>query len=170
MQVPPIAKEAPAQVLEGEGIANWIMVANFVDEYLIVAEMSDFKALGLRSLAEAKRHPDWQLWEKAIHEELETLQEAGTWELTKASKGANIVSSKWVFYTKKDAAKIVICPKACLIAQGFLQVPGVNYFDTFTPIAKLMSMQAVLAMAAAEDMELHQINIKEAYLNGELTE
>lgn len=50
--------------------------------------------------------------------------------------------------------------------QGFSQVPGVDYFDTFAPVAKLASIRAILAMAAAEDMELHQINIKGAYLNG----
>ena len=73
VQVPPIAEEAPAQVLEGDGIADWMMVADFVDEYVMVAKMSDFEALEPRSLTEAKRHPDWQLWEKAIHEELATL-------------------------------------------------------------------------------------------------
>lgn len=60
VQVPPIAEEAPAQVLEGEGIADWMMVADFVDEYVMVAEMSDFEALEPRSSTEAKRHPDWQ--------------------------------------------------------------------------------------------------------------
>jgi hypothetical protein len=70
---------------------------------------------------------------------------------------------------KKDAAGNIICYKACLVAQGFLQVPGVDYFDMFAPIAKLASIRAALAMAGAEDMELHQIDIKGAYLNGELT-
>ena len=56
------------------------------------------------------------------------------------------------------------------MAQGFSQIPGVDYFDTFAPVAKLASIQAVLSLAAAEDMELHQIDIKGAYLNGELTE
>jgi Reverse transcriptase (RNA-dependent DNA polymerase) len=59
--------------------------------------------------------------------------------------------------------------KACLITQGFLQVPGVDYFDTFAPVACLASIQAVLAIAAVEDLEIHQINIKGAYLNGKLT-
>jgi hypothetical protein len=77
---------------------------------------------------------------------------------------------KWVYHAKKDAAGNVICYKAHLVAQGFSQVPGVDYFDTFAPVAKLASIRAILAMAAAEDMELHQINIKGAYLNGELTE
>jgi Reverse transcriptase (RNA-dependent DNA polymerase) len=52
----------------------------------------------------------------------------------------------------------------------FPQVPGVDYFDTFALVAKIASIQTVLALAAADDMELHQIDIKGAYLNGELTD
>ena len=75
-----------------------------------------------------------------------------------------------MFRAKKDAAGKVICYKARLVAQGFLQVPGVNYFDTFAPVARLASICTVLAYAAAEDYETGQIDIKAAYLNGELTE
>ena len=97
------------------------------------------------------------------------LEDAGTWELVDLPAGANLVGSKWVFQVKKDASGQVICFKARLVAQGFLQVPGVDYFNTFTPVAKLASIQTVLAMAAKLDFELHQIDIKSTYLNGELT-
>jgi Reverse transcriptase (RNA-dependent DNA polymerase) len=60
--------------------------------------------------------------------------------------------------------------KVRLVAQGFSQVPGVDYFDTYAPAAKLASIRTVLALAAAKDMELHQIDIKGTYLNGELTD
>jgi len=63
----------------------------------------------------------------------------------------------------------VIHYKVHLVAQGFSQVPGIDYFDTFMPVAKLAAIHSVLAMAAADDMEMHQIDIKGAYLNGELT-
>ena len=58
--------------------------------------------------------------------------------------------------------------KAHLVAQGFSQVPGVDYFDTFAPVAKLASIHVALAIAAANNMEIHQINIKGAYLNRKL--
>src|SRR6185503_18946324 len=102
------------------------------------------------------------LWEKGI-QELATLRKAGTWE---PPSNANIVSSKWVFVAKKDAAGNVICYKARLVAQGFSQVPGINYFDTFAPIARLASICAILAMAAEMNLELHQIDVKGAFLNG----
>jgi hypothetical protein len=80
------------------------------------------------------------------------------------------VGSKWVFRPKKDADGNIVRYKARLVAQGFSQVPGVDYFDTFAPVAKLASVRTVLAMAAALDLELHQVDIKGAYLNGELTD
>ena len=76
---------------------------------------------------------------------------------------------KWVFKVKKDATRKVIRYKARLVAQGFSQVLGVDYFDTFTPVACLTLIQTVLAFAVSEDLEIGQIDIKGTYLNGELT-
>jgi Reverse transcriptase (RNA-dependent DNA polymerase) len=146
-------------VLEGEGSAEWMMIAEEMDEYALVAETSEVEAIEPRSLAEARHRPDWELWEKGIIEELELLT---------PPENANIVGSKWVFCTKKDAAGKVVCYKACLVVQGFSQVPGVDYFNTFAPVAKLASIRMVLALAVAKDMEIRQIDIKGAYLNGEL--
>ena len=140
------------------------------EEYALAAETSSAEALEPRSLAEAQKRPDWPLWEKAIEEELATLRAAGTWEVVDAPRGVNIVGSKWVFRAKKDAAGNVVRYKARLVAQGFSQVLGVDYFDTFAPVARLASIRTVLAFAAAEDYETGQIDIKGAYLNGELTE
>jgi hypothetical protein len=166
----PTVTEKETDVLEGEGSADWMILVEEPDEYALVAQTSEIEAIDPRSLAEAKRRPDWHLWEAAIHEELKVLREAGTWELTDAPTGANVVGSKWVFRAKKDAAGNVVRYKARLVAQGFSQVPGVDYFDTYAPVAKLASIRTVLALAAAKDMELHQIDIKGAYLNGELTD
>jgi hypothetical protein len=74
-------------VLEGEGLADWMMLADFEEEYMI----SDVEALELRSLVEVKHCPDWLLWEKGIHKELALLQETGTWELTDTPAQTNIV-------------------------------------------------------------------------------
>lgn len=166
----PTVAEKTSEVLEGEGSSDWMMMAIESDEYALVAQTSEIEAIEPRSLAEAKRRPDRHLWEAAIHEELAVLRDAGTWELTEAPAGANIVGSKWVFRAKKDAAGNVVRYKARLVAQGFSQVPGVDYFDTFAPVAKLASIRTVLVLAAAKAMELHQIDIKGAYLNGELTD
>jgi len=105
-----------------------------------------------------------------MKEKLTMLNNTSIWELIDPPSGANIVGSKWVFNAKKDAAGNIVCYKACLVAQGFSQVPGVDYFDTFAPVAKLVSICAILAIAAACNMEIHQIDIKGAFLNGKLTD
>jgi hypothetical protein len=158
-----------ADEFEGEGQAEWMMAADWVEEYAMAAEMSIAEALEPRSIAEAKRRPDWPLWEAAIQEELSVLGTQGTWELIDPPAGANIVGSKWVFKAKKDSAGNVVRYKARLVAQGFSQVPGVDYFDVYAPVAKLASIRTVLAKAAELDWEIHQVDIKGAYLNGELT-
>ena len=81
---------------------------------------------------------------------------------------ANIVGSKWVFKIKKDLVRHIIQRKARLVTQGFSQVLGINYFDIFILVAKLVSIQTILAIATQLDLELKQIDIKGAYLNGEL--
>ena len=137
-------------------------------EFAFAAETADAEALEPRSLAEAKRRPDWPLWERAIEEELATLKAAGTWRLEEAPPGANIIGSKWVFKAKKDAAGNITRYKAHLVAQGFSQIGGVDYDDTYAPVAKLASSRAIIAMANRLHFELHQIDIKGAYLNGVL--
>jgi hypothetical protein len=96
---------------------NWLRF-----EFALVAETSNSEALEPRNLIEAKCRPDWSLWEHAIHEELDTLREAGTWTLEHAPPGANVIGSKWVFKAKKDASRKVVCHKARLVVQGFSQV------------------------------------------------
>ena len=121
---------------------------------------AESEALEPSSLAEAHRCPDWLQWEAGIREELATLQAAGTWELVDVPHSANVVGSKWVFRAKKDAASNVVRHKAQLVAQGYSQVEGVDYFNTFTPVATLASIQTVLAMAARSDLELHQCQVR----------
>jgi len=137
-------------------------------EFIFVAETADMEALEPCTLAEVKCRPDWPHWEKAIKEELAMLKAAGTWRLEEAPTRANVIGSKWVLKAKKDVAGNVVCYKACLVTQGFSQISGVDYDDTYAPVAKLTSMRAVIAMANCLGFEMHQIDIKGAYLNGEL--
>jgi transposase InsO family protein len=139
-------------------------------EHTFMADTADAEALEPRTLAEAKRRPDWLWWEKAILEELATLEAAGTWVLEEAPPGANIIGSKWVFKAKKDAAGMIARFKARLVAQGFSQIGGVDYDDTYAPVARLASSRAIIAMANRLCLELHQVDIKGAYLNGELND
>jgi hypothetical protein len=137
-------------------------------EHTFMAETADSEALEPITLAEAKRRPDWLQWEAGIEEELATLEAAGTWRLEEAPPGANIIGSRWVFRAKKNAAGNTARHKVRLVAKGFTQVDGVDYEDTYAPVARLPSSRAIIAMANRLDLELHQVDIKGAYLNGEL--
>jgi hypothetical protein len=167
--VPPGVQLMAEGGADDDDLTDWLhVVPAHVEGYAFAAVTGDSEALEPRTLAEAKRGGDWPLWEKAIHEELATLKAAGTWELVERPEGVNVVGSKWVFRAKKDAAGKIVRYKARLVAQGFSQIPGVDYFDTFAPVARLASIRAILAFAASEDLETSQIDIKGAYLNGEL--
>ena len=146
------------------------VVVGCVDEYVFVAEIGAAEALEPRSLAEAKSRPDWLLWEKVAEDKMKSLRDAETWEVVEMPKDVNVIGSKWVFKAKKNAAGAVVQYKARLVTQGFLQVPGVDYFDTFAPVTHLASIRTVLTFIAAENYETGQIDIKSAYLNRELTD
>jgi hypothetical protein len=173
LQMPDLVKEE-----EEEAGGVWVVIDSSPAllkefdglEHVLLAETSDAEALEPRTLAEAKRHPDWLWWEKAIGEELATLEAAGTWVLEEPPPGVNIIGFKWVFKAKKDAAGIIARFKAHLVAQGFSQIDGVDYDDTYAPVAQLPSSRAIIAMANRLSLELHQVNIKGAYLNGELND
>jgi hypothetical protein len=137
-------------------------------KWAFLADTADTEALEPRTLSEAKRHLDWALWEQAIEEELTSLKAVGTWHMEEPPPGANVISSKWVFKAKKDTSSRVVHYKARLVVQGFSQIDGVDYDDTFVPIAKLASTRVILAMANRLDMELEQFDVKAAYLNREL--
>jgi Reverse transcriptase (RNA-dependent DNA polymerase) len=139
-------------------------------EHVLAAEVADAEAMEPHTLAEAKCRPDWPLWEKAIEEELATLKAAGTWRLEEALPGANIIGSKWVFKVKKDVAGNIVRYKARLVAQGFSQISSINYDDTYAPVARLASSHAIITMANCLHLNLHQVDIKGAYLNGVLND
>ncbi|PIL29342.1 hypothetical protein GSI_09393 [Ganoderma sinense ZZ0214-1] len=102
----------------------------------MAAQMADTEGLDPRSLEEARRHPEWPRWEEAMLEELRALEAHGIWVLEAPPPGANIISCRWVFHAKKDAAGNVTRLRARLVARGFSQVPGVDFFDTYAPVAK----------------------------------
>ena len=146
-----------------------VLLEDFLSlKYVFAAETADAEVLEPDTLIEAKCRPDWPLWEKAIEEELAMLKAAETWRLKEAPPGANIIGSKWVFKAKKDATGNVICYKARLVVQGFSQIRGINYNDTYALVTCLMSLCMVIAMANHLRLELHQMDIKGAYLNGML--
>ena len=120
------------------------------------------------TLREARARPDWPLWKEAMDREMATLDQAGTWRTIERPAGKNVVGSKWVFRTKRKADGSVDKYKARLVAKGFTQIQGVDYFDTYSPVARLPSFHTILALAARQDWDVQSFDFNGAYLNGEL--
>ena len=119
---------------------------------------------------EARKRPDWPKWEEAIQKELENLKKSGTYELVKRPPGANIVGSKWVLRIKKNAAGEIEKYKARLVAKGFTQIYGVDYYETYAPVARLSSFRLLLAIAARNGWPVDAFDFDAAYLNSKLDE
>jgi len=109
-------------------------------------------------------------WECAMREEYDSLMTNNTWTLVPLLAGRKPVSCKWVFKIKQGANGEVERYKAKLVARGFTQTYGVDYNETFALVAKFTSIRCIVALATLEDMEVHQMDMKTAFLNGELEE
>jgi hypothetical protein len=108
-------------------------------------------------------------WECAMQEEYESLMTNNTWTLVPLPTGRKFVSCKWVFKIKQGPNGEVEWYKARLVARDFTQTYRVDN-KTFTPVAKFTSIRCIFSLAALEDMEIHQMDVKTAFLNGELEE
>ena len=119
---------------------------------------------------EAVSGPRAKEWAGAAADELASIQKHGTWELVELPPGRRAVGSKWIFTIKRDAAGNVKRYKARLVAKGYAQVEGLDYTETFAPVAKFTSIRVLLTLAAAHDWEVHHMDVKTAFLNGDLEE
>ncbi|KAJ3532326.1 hypothetical protein NM688_g7442 [Phlebia brevispora] len=122
------------------------------------------------SLEEAQARPDWPKWKEAMDAEIAQLTGRGTWEMADCPANRKTVGCKWVFHLKRDEAGNVVKYKARLVAQGFSQVEGINFNETYSPVVRLESLRTVIALGNALDMDLHSIDVVGAYLNGTLKE
>jgi hypothetical protein len=123
-----------------------------------------------RTYNEALKSSEQLEWKEAMREEIEMLKEKGTYELVELPEDRQAIGSKWTFVKKVDELGRVSRHKARLVALGCSQIPGIDFTETFAPVVRLESMRAALAIAALQDLEIIQMDIRGAYLNGELKE
>ena len=105
-----------------------------------------------------------------MSEELQALEKAQTWELVTLPPGKTAVGCKWVYKIKTKSDGSIDRYKVRLVAKGFNQEYGIDYEETFAPVARLTSVRSLLAVAAIRKWELFQMDVKNAFLNGDLTE
>ncbi|KAJ0500497.1 putative RNA-directed DNA polymerase [Helianthus annuus] len=111
-----------------------------------------------------------QCWRKAMEQELDSINRNRTWRLVNLPAGQKAIGLKWVFKLKKDPNGTITKHKARLVAKGYVQKKGVDFDEAFAPVARLETVRLLLAMAAKERWLVHHLDVKSAFLNGDLKE
>jgi hypothetical protein len=119
------------------------------------------------TLAEAEAE---EAWRQAMRDELASIEENETWTMTDLPPGQKPIGLKWVYKLKRDADGRVLKHKARLVAKGYVQRPRIDFDEVFAPVVRLDSVRLLLAMAAQFQWEVHHMDVKTAFLNGELGE
>jgi hypothetical protein len=120
-----------------------------------------------RSYAEAIKY---ECWRQAMQVELQALETTGTWVLVDLPPHVKPIGCRWVYKVKHHADGTVERYKARLVAKGYNQIEGLDYFDTFSPVAKLTTVRMVIALASVHHWFLHQLDVNNAFLHGDLQE
>ncbi|CAH9116972.1 unnamed protein product, partial [Cuscuta epithymum] len=116
---------------------------------------------------EAPRDP---LWRAAMQRELAALERTGTWRIQDLPPGKKPIFCKWVYKIKYKSDGTIDRYKARLVVCGNRQVQGIDYDETFAPVAKMVTVRTMLAIAASRDWEIHQMDVDNAFLHGDLHE
>ncbi|KAK1650018.1 hypothetical protein QYE76_067823 [Lolium multiflorum] len=119
---------------------------------------------------EAMMSPDSNKWQEAMKSEMGSMYDNKVWTLVDLPDSRKAVENKWIFKRKTDVDGNITVYKARLVAKGFRQIQGVDYDETFSPVAKLKSVRILLAIAAFFDYEIWQMDVKTAFLNGDIEE
>ena len=118
---------------------------------------------------EALEDVDAQEWLKAMDREMESMYSNSVWSLVEAPKGVKPKGCNWIYKRKRRLDGKVETFKARLVAKGYTQKDGIDYEETFSPIAMLKSIRILLVVAASLDYEIWQMDVKTAFLNGSFT-
>lgn len=102
--------------------------------------------------------------------EIDSINKNKTWKLTTLPNNQKAIGLKWVFKTKRDASGKIIKHKARLVAKGYVQQHGIDFDEVFAPVERIETVRLILALAAYNDWEVHHLDVKSAFLHGELKE
>jgi transposase InsO family protein len=147
---------------------------NNIANYVSYASLSSTYKAFVTSLNSVEIPNDWReakqdpRWHQAMLEELEALEKNKTWDLVPFPKGKKVVNCKWVYTVKQNPDGNVERYKARLVAKGYSQTYGIDYDETFAPVAKMSTVRTLISCAANFDWPLHQLDVKNAFLHGDL--
>ena len=117
------------------------------------------------SYAQAVNHKEWR---EAMDNEIAALELNDTWTIVDLPKSQHVIGCKWVYKVKLKSDGTLERYKARLVAKGYNQCEGLDYYETFSPVAKLTTVRTLLAVAAAKKWHLHQLDVNNAFLHGQL--
>ncbi|GAA0162856.1 transmembrane signal receptor [Lithospermum erythrorhizon] len=120
-----------------------------------------------RSFKEAMQDPGWR---EAMHTEIRALESKETWTLKTLPVGKKALGSRWIYRVKHRSDSTVERLKARLVVFGNHQVERIDYSDTFAPVGKMVTVRVFLAVTAAKNWELHQMDVHNAFLHRDLIE
>ncbi|XP_074319522.1 putative mitochondrial protein AtMg00820 [Silene latifolia] len=129
------------------------------------AHYSFLSELAAPNVDDALTDPGWVI---AMQEELNQFERSKVWHLEPLPKDHSVIGTKWVFRNKLDDAGVIVRNKARLVVQGYNQQEGIDYDETFAPVARLEAIRLLIAFASHMGVKLFQIVVKTAFLNGYL--
>ena len=147
-----------------------------INNYVSSHRLSESYALTINQLSKVSIPSNVQdaladpRWKKAMNEEMEALQKNSTWELIVLPEGKKAIGCRWVYTVKLKADGSIDRYKARLVAKGYAQKYGIDYQETFAPVAKFNTIRILISIAANRDWPLQQFDVKNAFLNGDLEE
>ena len=115
-------------------------------------------------------NPEAPYWNEAINNEVESILQNHTWELVDLPPGSKPLGYKWIFKKKMKADGSIDKYKARLVVKGYNKKEGLDYFDTYSPVTRISFIHMLIAIAAIHNLEIHQMDVKTAFLNGDLDE
>ncbi|GJR80019.1 zinc finger, CCHC-type containing protein [Tanacetum coccineum] len=123
-----------------------------------------------RTYDEAMQSRDAAFWKEEIDDEIGSIMENNTWVLSDLPHGCKPLGCKWIFKRKMKVDGTIDKFKARLVIQGFRQKEGIDYFDTYAPVARITTIRLLLALAAINNLVIHQMDVKTTFLNSDLDE
>ena len=138
-----------------------------IDELVVFLHLFDDEP---KTFDEAMSSIDASFWKEAVNSEIESIMSNHTWELVELPKGSKAIGCKWIFKRKRKTDGAVDRYKARLVIKGFTQKFGVDFFYTYSPVTKIATIRALLALASSYKLIVHQMDVKTAFLNGDLEE
>ena len=123
-----------------------------------------------KTFQEAMSSRDVAFWKEAINDEMDSLISNNTWSIVDLPPSSKPIGCKWVFRRKYNTDGSLQTFKARLVAKGFKQKDGIDYFDTYAPVARITSIRVLLALTSLYNLFVHQMDVKTTFLNGELDE